>query len=74
MDGLPSEDKVDLWPLRGLYLDGEWEYPLDSFHMQEFLAWLYNEAPCKDDVVVNDRFGVRLTDIISPNERVQSLA
>lgn len=24
-------------------------------------------------VVVNDRFGVRLTDIISPNERVQSL-
>ena len=25
-------------------------------------------------VVVNDRFGVRLTDIISPNERVQSLA
>ena len=25
-------------------------------------------------VVVNDRFGLRLTDIISPNERVQSLA
>jgi flagellar motor switch protein FliN len=25
-------------------------------------------------VVVNDRFGVRLTDIISPNERVQTLA
>lgn len=25
-------------------------------------------------VVVNDRFGVRLTDIISPNERVASLA
>jgi len=25
-------------------------------------------------VVVNDRFGIRLTDIISPNERVQSLA
>ena len=22
-----------------------------------FLAWLYNDAPCKDDVVVNDRFG-----------------
>jgi flagellar motor switch protein FliN/FliY len=25
-------------------------------------------------VVVNDRFGIRLTDIISPNERVQSLS
>jgi hypothetical protein len=24
MDALPSEGKVDLWPLRGLYLDGEW--------------------------------------------------
>ncbi len=25
-------------------------------------------------VIVNDRFGIRLTDIVSPNERVQSLA
>ena len=25
--------------------------------MQDFLAWLYNDSPCKDDVVVNDRFG-----------------
>ncbi|OPZ06114.1 MAG: Flagellar motor switch protein FliN [candidate division BRC1 bacterium ADurb.BinA292] len=25
-------------------------------------------------VVVNDRFGIRLTDIVSPKERVQSLA
>jgi flagellar motor switch protein FliN/FliY len=25
-------------------------------------------------VVVNDRFGIRLTDIVSPNERVQTLA
>lgn len=40
-----------------LYLDGEWQYPLDSFQMKDFLAWLYNDSPCKDDVVVNDRFG-----------------
>lgn len=40
-----------------LYFDGEWEFPLDGFEMQDFLAWLYNESPCKDDVVVNDRFG-----------------
>jgi len=25
--------------------------------MRDFLAWLYNNSPCKDDVVVNDRFG-----------------
>ena len=40
-----------------IYFDGEWEFPLDSFGMQDFLAWLYNDSSCKDDVVVNDRFG-----------------
>ena len=40
-----------------LYFDGEWEFPADSFEMRDFLAWLYNDSPCKDDVVVNDRFG-----------------
>jgi alpha-L-fucosidase len=40
-----------------IYFDGEWEFPLDSFEMQNFLAWLYNDSPCKEDVVVNDRFG-----------------
>jgi alpha-L-fucosidase len=40
-----------------IYFDGEWEYPLDYFGMKDFLAWLYNDSPCKDDVVVNDRFG-----------------
>lgn len=40
-----------------IYFDGEWQFPLDQFEMQPFLAWLYNESPCRDDVVVNDRFG-----------------
>lgn len=40
-----------------LYFDGEWEFPMDSFGMLDFLAWLYGESPCRDDVVVNDRFG-----------------
>lgn len=40
-----------------LYFDGEWEFPLASFEMEGFLAWLYNDSPCKNDVVVNDRFG-----------------
>ena len=40
-----------------IYFDGEWEFPLDGFEMQDFLAWLYDDAPCKEDVVVNDRFG-----------------
>ena len=40
-----------------VYFDGQWEFPLDSFQMREFLAWLYSDSPCKDEVVVNDRFG-----------------
>jgi alpha-L-fucosidase len=39
-----------------IYFDGEWEYPEDAFEMKPFLAWLYNESPCKDEVVANDRF------------------
>jgi alpha-L-fucosidase len=40
-----------------IYFDGEWQFPLDRFQMQDFLAWLFNDSPSKDDVVVNDRFG-----------------
>jgi alpha-L-fucosidase len=40
-----------VWP------DGEWEHPSDVWHSQEFLAWLFNESPVKDTVVVNDRWG-----------------
>jgi alpha-L-fucosidase len=35
---------------------GEWIYDDEFWKTKEFLAWLYNEAECKDDVVVNDRF------------------
>jgi alpha-L-fucosidase len=40
-----------IWP------DGEWEHPSDTWKSQEFLAWLYNESPVKNSVVVNDRWG-----------------
>lgn len=40
-----------------IYFDGEWQFPLDSFEIYDFLAWLYSESPCRSDVVVNDRFG-----------------
>lgn len=44
--------KPDLvWP------DGEWEHPSEVWRSTEFLAWLYNESPVKDEVVVNDRWG-----------------
>ena len=35
---------------------GEWDFDEEYFATKEFLAWLYNEAPNRDEVVVNDRW------------------
>jgi alpha-L-fucosidase len=40
-----------------LWGDGDWEAHSDVFKTKEFLTWLYNEAPNRDRVVVNDRWG-----------------
>jgi alpha-L-fucosidase len=39
------------------WTDGEWDHPSETWRSTEFLAWLYNESPVKNDVVVNDRWG-----------------
>ncbi len=35
---------------------GEWDEDEDFWKTKKFLAWLYNDAPNKDEVVVNDRW------------------
>jgi len=40
-----------------IFSDGEWDKPDQYWKSKEFLAWLYNNAPNKDEVVVNDRWG-----------------
>lgn len=40
-----------------VWTDGEWEHPSETWRSTEFLAWLYNESPVRDRVVVNDRWG-----------------
>ena len=35
---------------------GEWDGSAEYFKTKEFLAWLYNDSPVKDEIVVNDRF------------------
>lgn len=40
-----------------IWSDGEWEQSSDTWRSEEFLAWLYNESPVRETVVVNDRWG-----------------
>ena len=40
-----------------IWSDGAYGPP-EYWKSQEFLAWLYNESPIKDKVVVNDRWGL----------------
>lgn len=40
-----------------LWSDGDWEASDAYWKSPELLAWLYNESPVKDDIVVNDRWG-----------------
>lgn len=40
-----------------VWTDGEWDMPSEKWKSAEFLAWLYNDSPVKESVVVNDRWG-----------------
>ncbi|MCC7374980.1 MAG: alpha-L-fucosidase [Verrucomicrobiales bacterium] len=40
-----------------IFSDGEWDMPSADWKSEELLAWLFNEAPGRDEVVVNDRWG-----------------
>ncbi|MBK7134404.1 MAG: alpha-L-fucosidase [Bacteroidales bacterium] len=40
-----------------LWTDGEWDKPSKEWKSEPFLAWLYNESPVKQSIVVNDRWG-----------------
>jgi len=50
-------DLVNTYQPEVIWSDGDWEMPDTYWGSQEFLAWLYNESPVKETVVVNDRWG-----------------
>jgi alpha-L-fucosidase len=51
------KDLVNRYKPEIVWTDGEWDYPSNKWKSEEFLAWLYNESPVKESVVVNDRWG-----------------
>src|SRR5512140_2058372 len=40
-----------------IFSDGEWDLPSSEWRSPELLAWLLNESPVKDEVVIDDRWG-----------------
>ena len=40
-----------------IFLDGEWEMDYKKWRSEELAAWLFNDSPVADEVVVNDRWG-----------------
>lgn len=40
-----------------IFSDGEWDLTSAEWRSPELLAWLYNDSPVKDEIVVDDRWG-----------------
>jgi len=53
------KDLINRYSPSLLFSDGgEWDYTEEYFRTREFLAWLYNNASNRDEVVVNDRWAL----------------
>ena len=50
-------DLVENYKPALIFADGEWDYESDIWESEKFLAWLFNDSPVKDTVVINDRWG-----------------
>ncbi len=51
------KDLVNRYEPSLIFADGEWDHPSEAWRSPELLAWLFNESPCRNEVVVNDRWG-----------------
>jgi alpha-L-fucosidase len=51
------KDVVSRYKPAIIFSDGEWDMTSADWKSEELLAWLFNESPCKEEVVINDRWG-----------------
>jgi alpha-L-fucosidase len=51
------KDLIERYHPSTLWTDGEWEHPSSAWKSTQFLAWLFNESPVKDEIVIDDRWG-----------------
>ena len=51
------KDLVTRYSPSVIFSDGEWDLPSEKWRAPELLAWLFNDSPVAQHVVVNDRWG-----------------
>jgi len=51
------KDVVSRYKPSIIFSDGEWELPSEQWKSAELMAWLFNDSPAKDEVVIDDRWG-----------------
>lgn len=51
------KDVVTRYKPAVIFADGEWEHEDELWRSEEVVAWLYNESPVRDEVMINDRWG-----------------
>ncbi|NNV56894.1 alpha-L-fucosidase [Limnovirga soli] len=51
------KDLVNTYKPSIIFSDGEWDLPDTAWHSEELLAWLFNQSPVANEVVVDDRWG-----------------
>jgi len=52
------KDLINRYKPELLWTDGEWAHYPEAWKSTEFLKWLFNESPMKENIVVNDRWGI----------------
>lgn len=51
------KDVVSRYEPALIFSDGEWDLEHEAWGSTGLLAWLFNESPSRDEVVINDRWG-----------------
>jgi alpha-L-fucosidase len=51
------KDLVTRYSPAVIFSDGEWDLPSQQWRAPELLAWLFNDSPVAQKVVINDRWG-----------------